>query len=166
MPDRDTSTPTVRTARADDVEAITALHMEVQRMHHEAEPLVYKAPRADASRDLVKARLADPTMHYFVAEAADGHIAGFLLAAARPGQDTPLTHARPFVEVDEMCVAPAYRRRGVAQSLSDQAARWALQQGIGEVRLSVRGFNQTAQRAYACMGFLPIQHRLSLALED
>ena len=166
MPNRDARTPTVRTARSCDVEAITALHVEVQRVHHEAEPLAYKAPATDASRELVETRLADPTTHYLVAEAEDGQIVGFLLAAARPGHDTPLTHARPFVEVDEMCVAPAYRHQGVARSLSDQAARWARDQGIGEIRLSVRNFNQAAQRAYARMGFLPVQHRLTLALVD
>jgi ribosomal protein S18 acetylase RimI-like enzyme len=151
---------TVRVARAADVEAIAALHLEVQKLHYAAEPQEYKPPSQAVARDLVDTRMAYEPAQYFVAESEGGQVVGYLWAVARQGKDMALTHARSFVEVEEACVSPPYRRRGVARLLLERAEQWARERALFEVRLTVRAFNDAARQAYAALGYEPIQHRM------
>ena len=151
---------TTRWAGSHDGEAIAQLHSEVQRLHHEADPQVYKPPSLQACREFVKARLADAMMHYVVVQNPDGAVVGYALAMVRHRRETTLTYPGTLIEVEELCVAQAAQRQGVARKLNAWVEAWARQQQVDELRINVRAFNAVAHQAYLAMGYEPVQHGL------
>jgi GNAT superfamily N-acetyltransferase len=62
-------------------------------------------------------------------------------------------HARPLLNVHDLAVAPAHRRRGVAEQLLAAVERRARELGCCKLTLEVQELNAQARRVYARVGF-------------
>lgn len=65
--------------------------------------------------------------------------------------------------IQDLFVAPAHRRRGVAGALVGRVAAGAVERGCPFVELTVRGDNP-ARKLYRRTGFVPVRHSLSYVL--
>ena len=74
----------------------------------------------------------------------------------------PVRIVRSHVELDNLVVAAAFRRCGVAQRLVEAAMGWAVERGLGEIELTVHEFNAAARAFYVAAGFHTVRRRLSL----
>lgn len=91
--------------------------------------------------DRVLSRVPGPAA-YLSAE-RDGQVAGVGLAVAAPG----------WTGVFSMATSPAHRRQGLATAILRAAARWAADQGAGNLYLQVEADNHAARRLYDSLGF-------------
>lgn len=96
--------------------------------------------------ELADTRHPRATRSYFVAEAADGGIAGYagLMAVAGEG------------DVQTIAVAPAHQGTGLGRRLLDELLRRATSFECRDVLLEVRVDNIRAQRLYERFGFQPV----------
>ncbi|HEX6534240.1 MAG TPA: GNAT family N-acetyltransferase [Gemmatimonadaceae bacterium] len=78
-----------------------------------------------------------------LARAADGGVAGFLVASVRDGR----------VHIHRVAVAPTHRGRGLGTRLVTDAARSALALGASELSLKVHRSNAPALALYRRLGF-------------
>ena len=154
----------VRVATAADLDDLLALNRIVQELHARAEPAVYKPWSAEAMTATAQRRLRDPAGRYFVAVSTSGGLVGYVYAVHKTVEENAFVYGTTFVELDEISVLPAARRRGVARALSSHVALWAREVGASEVRLTVRAFNDTARQAYSALGYRPLQYRFGLAV--
>lgn len=102
----------------------------------------------------VKAALPDrlaaqPHARIWLAVAPDGDPAG--IAVCFLGFST--FAARPLLNLHDLAVAPAHRRRGVARRLLATVEDAARALGCCKVTLEVRDDNTTAQRLYHAVGY-------------
>ena len=117
---------------------------------------------------MVEAHLADTEQALFVTETDDA-VAGLVRVQAfeRPEiADVPALTPRRYAMVQELIVAQAHQRRGIATRLMTEAHRWARDRGLTEIQFTVYDFNQPALRLYKRLGYLPISRRLSRKLES
>jgi ribosomal-protein-alanine N-acetyltransferase len=77
------------------------------------------------------------------------HLVGYLFAVIIPDE----------AHVGNVAVAPAERRRGVAQELLDQLMKDAYEAGVRRVTLEVRASNHTARKFYYKNHFLDVAIR-------
>jgi len=127
----------VRAARKGDEPALAAL----------SSALGYPADAAGIERRLsVLAAGADDVVFVAVTESAE--VVGFVHVAERR-----LLVSEPFVELEGLIVAPAARRRGVAGLLIGAAEGWALERGVGELRVRARLERDVADLVYRRRGF-------------
>ena len=111
--------------------------------------------------------LKEGTIHYYdllelirsresevlVAE-IDGELVGSGYAQIRKA-DPFLKHSH-FAYLGFMYVKPAFRGKGINQSLLEGLISWANSKGISEIRLDVYDENVVAKNAYLKAGFRPI----------
>ena len=64
-----------------------------------------------------------------------------------------------IAEVMRICVAPAFRRRGIAHTLLDRLADLAVRKGANSLMLEVRAGNLTALALYRQAGFSVVGRR-------
>jgi mycothiol synthase len=95
--------------------------------------------------EVVLARHPDTTL-WFVADAADGSLAGALRAELRPAG---------FITgyITQIATEPAHRGRGIGSALIGVAARAMVARGAVTIRLHVRSSNPDALRLYERLGF-------------
>ena len=159
----------VRLAESADYSAACRLYAEADALHARERPDRFRpTDRPARSRSLFDTHLADPEQALFAAE-TDGAVAGLVRVQAfeRPEiSDVPALTPRRYAMVQELVVAQAHQRHGIATRLMTEAHRWALDRGLTEIQLTVYDFNQPALRLYERLGYLAVSRQLSRKLES
>jgi GNAT superfamily N-acetyltransferase len=155
----------IRRATDTDAEAVSILQREIQALHAENLPQLFKPPEPDGfSPERVRSLLAAAGVRIWIAEAATAagaEPAGYLYAELSRQSETASRRELSAVYVNHLCVTTAHRRRGIGRGLLDAACAWAREEGVDAVLLDVWGFNAAAQAFFAREGFAPFTLRLS-----
>ncbi|MDB5149063.1 MAG: family N-acetyltransferase [Mucilaginibacter sp.] len=99
----------------------------------------------------LKAFVTSPEVHVLVAEIG-GEIAGSGYARIKKSPDTYYDFEK-YAYLGFMYVLPAYRGKGVNQAIIKELMKWAIEQGLTEIRLEVYNDNIGAIKAYEKVGF-------------
>jgi GNAT superfamily N-acetyltransferase len=148
--------PTVRRARTEDYEAVCRLFAELDTLHRERVPWMFKASASvPRTAEFFAEVLSREDSAFFVAE-ADGVI-GIAHGLLRSAPELPIFVPQRWGLLDSLVVAASRRRRGVGMQLARAIEAWALGQGAAWVEASVYDFNAEARRFYAALGYLPLR---------
>ncbi len=126
----------IRSARADDAEAMAALCTE----------LGYPSSEAQVRERLT--RLEDVECGLFVAEGAGGELAGVIAVHTRL-----LLEDDPFAELTVLVVRQDARGEGTGSALVAEAERWARAQGLARVWVRVNVVRKDTHQFYESLGF-------------
>src|SRR5690606_30212891 len=81
---------------------------------------------------------------------------GYAVTVLRERPANALCLARQYYELDEIGVAPAHRRQGVARALVERVVSEAKSRGVPDVELTSWAFNSAAHDAFRALGFQPM----------
>jgi ribosomal protein S18 acetylase RimI-like enzyme len=155
---------TVRAATGADYEALCALFDEVDALHREAAPDVFRAPDGPArARAYVDELLADEATAVFVAAQGEAPV-GAVVVMVRDAPDIPIFVPRRFAVVDNLVVGRRFRRAGAGRALMARAEAWAAAQGADRVDLNVYAFNEGAIAFYERLCYTTSMQRMSKPL--
>src|SRR5437588_2630910 len=143
----------LREASQEDYEAVCVLLAQVDRIHAEALPELFRSVEGPArSREWFAAILADEYSALFVAE-QQGTLLGLIRCLVRTISALPMVVHRRFVQIEDLVVSEPFRHQRVGQTLLERAHQWAREQGIAEVELGVWEFNASARTLYEHLGY-------------
>jgi ribosomal protein S18 acetylase RimI-like enzyme len=143
---------TVRQACAGDEETLAGLNRAVQELHLAHRPDGFKQADAVVVAGWFRAMLENPAVRAWIAE-WDGAAVGYVLTMVYDRPENPFAFARRFCEIDQIGVAPEFRRRGVARSLVERVLEDARLREIPDVELTSWYFNTEARDAFRALGF-------------
>jgi GNAT superfamily N-acetyltransferase len=115
---------TIRAARGDDFEAVTALLEKLGRA-------TVTDDTTDDARWVYRQQVVDPSAHHMVVEAAGGEIVAFCSLHFR----TRLNHPTEEAWIPDLIVAEHARQSGIALALLEEAERRALERGCWHLTL-------------------------------
>ncbi|MDQ4078907.1 MAG: GNAT family N-acetyltransferase [Chloroflexota bacterium] len=157
---------TIRVATIKDAESISALNADVQQLHAEALPHIFKPPSPDSFPPAkVVELLEDDNTRLFLAEAGEEAV-GYLYAEVRLLPETAYRYALHQLHIHHISVQPRYHHQGYGEQLIEAAKQTAQREGIPMVVLEVWSFNQRARRFFAKQGFTTFNERMCLALSE
>lgn len=140
-----------------DAETVSMLNADVQAVHVEAVPWLFKD--AAMSVEAIERLLAKPDNHILIA--SDGTLpVGYLFAEHRKIPETPLTHPYETFHVHHISVREAHRQTGVGAALMDALRTAGGEFGVKRITADVWSFNDTARRFFADQGLAPYMERL------
>ena len=102
----------IRFAKEDELERVNVLRKQVNDLHVEGKPDVFKPGFNDDLRDHIYDIWNDPEQEIVVAD-VDGIICGFAVVHHIYKVENPFMYERDFIDVDEFCVDESFRRQGV-----------------------------------------------------
>ena len=144
---------TIRLADPTDYGPVARLNGEVQQLHAEALPHLFKPASEQAfSRAVYEEMLARPRCSLYLA-VADGEPVGYIYLEVLDRADTWFRRAHRVLYVHQLCVSSAHRRHGHGHRLLEHAAQLATQQGIAQLELDTWWFNTGARAFFARQGF-------------
>jgi ribosomal protein S18 acetylase RimI-like enzyme len=147
-----TETVSIRPAQASDYDSYCALISEVDALHIEREPLVFKDPGSPVrKREYFDSLLAAKDKAVFLAE-LDAHTVGFIHLETRDVSGSTILVTQDYAYVSDLVVTMAKQRLGVGRALMAHAEQWAKQRGLNQLRLNVRSFNMPAIKLYESVG--------------
>ena len=144
----------VRRAKARDIPAILDLLVQVDMVHHNGRPDLFKGLATKYSAEELRAIIADEETPVFVcADEQDrvlGH--GFCVIQHSGGQ---LMVEHTTVYIDDICVDENTRGQGVGKALYEHILAFAREKGAYNVTLNVWSCNPGAMAFYEKLGLVP-----------
>ena len=139
----------VREAEVRDIPDILRLLVQVDMVHHNARPDLFKGPAAKYNGEEIAQILADEGRP--LSGAVRGH--AFCIAKQIVG-DSVLTDIKTLY-VDDICVDENARGRGVGKALYEHVKQYARDNGFYNITLNVWEGNPGARAFYEAMGLKP-----------
>ncbi len=153
-------TPEIRPAAEGDYAQLCELFDELDELHRQARPDIFRKPAGDArSRDDITGLIAEEGGTILVADGGD-RLVGLAVALLRRPLSHPLLIARKTVEIDNVVVRRGHQRQGIGRRLVAACVDWARGRGADDVEVAVHDFNAGATAFYAALGFEMSIHRL------
>ena len=144
----------VRSAEARDIPAILDLLVQVDMVHHNGRPDLFKGPTTKYTADELAAILCSEETPVFVATDETGAVLGhgFCVMQHAGGR---LMEEHDTLYIDDICVDEAARGLGVGRALYAHILAYARQKGCYNVTLNVWTCNPGAMRFYEKLGLKP-----------
>ncbi|MDN5687365.1 MAG: GNAT family N-acetyltransferase [Brachybacterium sp.] len=142
----------VRDATSEDADALTNLAIQVQTLHAEGRPDLFRPAHEGALRDFLIDRLAAGVI-VLIAEADDGRALGYLLADVASRPESPFLCPHTSLYVHHIAVDQDARRQHVGALLMAEILDRAQQASADTIRLDSWSFNEEAHRFFEAQGF-------------
>lgn len=139
-------------AEEKDLVRVNELRKQVNDIHVEGRPDVFKAGFGTELRDFARVIMNGENSNIIVAE-RNGVICGMACVDYVNKPETPFGNARKYYHVQEIAVDEAFRRQGVARELLNFMKADAASRGLSKIELDVWAFNESAIEFYGAMGF-------------
>ena len=146
--------PAVRPARPEDIPAILDLLVQVDMVHHEGRPDLFKGPATKYSAEELDAILRSPDTPVFVCTGEDGKVIGHGFCILERYGDRLMTE-RKTLYIDDICVDRGARGKGAGRALYRHIVRYAREAGCYNVTLNVWTCNPGAMAFYEKLGLHP-----------
>ena len=149
----------VRQALLFDSRLLSALCVDVQRLHAENHPEIFQLPlKEDFAVSFFSEALMAPATRIFIAE-KDGQALGYILCKLIERPENPFTFGMRFLMIDQISVRPAAQGQGVGTALITRAEILARELGVERIQLDSWDFNLAAHAFFERSGFQKFNFR-------
>jgi len=144
----------VRRAEERDIPAVLNLLVQVNMVHHNGRPDLFKGPTTKYSAEELKAIFSNGETPVFVCTDENDKVVGhgFCVMEQYGGQ---LMTERSTLYIDDICVDENTRGQGVGRALYDHILDYAREAGCYNVTLNVWSCNPGAMAFYEKLGMAP-----------
>lgn len=143
----------VRRAQKQDIPAIMELLEQVNRVHHDGRPDLFKLATKYTEEEL-EAILENDETPVFVAD-RDGQVLGHGFCILQRPENTRLLHDRLTLYIDDICVSEKARRQKVGNAIYEHIIDYATGCGCYNVTLNAWSCNPGAIKFYENLGLVP-----------
>ena len=145
----------IRKAEKKDIPRLLELLVQVDMVHHNGRPDVFKGPATKYNAEELEAILGDDKTPVFVfTDDADLPLAHAFCVHKQVVGDSVLTDIKTLY-IDDICVDEKARGRHIGNALYDHILTYAREQGCYNVTLNVWSCNPAAMSFYQAMGMEP-----------
>ena len=154
----------IRQAVSTDSLLLSSLCVDVQSLHAEHYPDLFKTPASsDFAVHFFDELLAEPTTNIIIAE-ENRQALGYVVCKLIERPENLFILAMRYLLIDQISVRPTEQGRGVGAALIKQAELLARELNLKRIQLDSWGFNIEAHTFFEKMGFEKFNHRFWLNL--
>lgn len=153
----------IRRAEAQDIPEILRLLVQVNMVHHNGRPDLFKGPTTKYSAEELEKIIAGGDTPVFVCTGEGGRLLGHgFCVLQHSGGRLLVEHTTLYI--DDICVDGEARGRGVGRALYDHILAYAREKGCYNVTLNVWECNPGAMSFYEKLGLRPYKTGLETIL--
>ena len=145
----------IRRAGERDIPDILRLLVQVNMVHHNGRPDLFKGPATKYDAAELKEIVGDGKTPSFVCCEEDGRVRGYALCQIKQHIGSQLMTDVKTLYIDDICVDEDARGKGYGKALFEHCTRFARETGCYNVTLNVWSCNPGAERFYEKCGMKP-----------
>ena len=146
----------IRRANITDIDRLNELLYQVQQLHAQKRPDIFKLGAKKYTTEELSAIIADDMTPIFVYE-EDGVVMGYAFCIYQLTKENDQLYERKVLYIDDLCVDEPYRRRQIGKKLYEYVLDVARENGCDSVTLNVWRVNPEAEQFYRKMGMQPLK---------
>ena len=137
------------------MERIDALLMQVERIHHEGRPDLFRVGRKKYTDEELRELIHDDSRPILVAADEKDAVMGYAFCIFQQYQNHNIMTDIKTLYIDDLCVDETIRGRHIGRTLYDSVLEFARQNGCYNVTLNVWSCNESAMKFYEACGLKP-----------
>ena len=145
----------VRRAQEKDMERIDELLMQVEKVHHDGRPDLFRYDQKKYTDEQLKKLIHDDLRPIFVAVDEKDEVLGYAFCIFHQYQNHNIMTDIKTIYIDDLCVDENLRGQHIGRVLYDSVLAFAREQGCYNVTLNVWSCNPSAMRFYEAQGLKP-----------
>ena len=145
----------VRRAADQDIPAILDLLIQVDMVHHNGRPDLFKGPATKYNAEELKQILKDDQSPVFVCTDDEGLVLGHAFCIFKQMMNDHVLTDIKTLYIDDICVDENARGKHVGKALYDHVLEFARSAGCYNITLNVWSCNESAMKFYQRMGMVP-----------
>ena len=154
---------TIRFAEEKDLEDINRIRRQVNELHVNGKPGVFRPGFSEELRAYIYAAFRDPQKRIVVCE-KDGSVCAFAVLLHTVKPESVHSLARRFLEINELGVDEACRRQGIGAAMIAFIRDYAKSHGFDRMELNMWEFNEAALKFYEAVGFSTYRRYLEMQI--
>jgi diamine N-acetyltransferase len=149
----------IRQAVPADSLVLSTLCRDVQRLHAENLPAIFKMPQSDDfAVTFFDEMIVDITIRIFIAE-ENGRAIGYIFCKLFERPENLFNYANRFLQIEHISVHPDAQGHGAGAALMQRVEELAREIGVTKLQLNSWAFNRNAHAFFENVGFEKIEHR-------
>ena len=144
----------VRFAEKKDIPSIMQLLRQVNRVHYEGRPDLFR-PETKYTEEELSGILEDPETPVFVCEDEEGRVAAHGFCVLQRPENTRLLTDILTLYIDDICVDESARKQHAGKAVCEHILAYAKSLGCYNVTLNVWSCNPGAMKFYEKLGLVP-----------
>lgn len=144
----------IRYAMEKDIEKIEDLLSQVDMVHHNGRPDIFKIGNKYSEEEL-KELLNNKQRPILVSVNETDEVVGYCFGIFQQHKDNSILSDIKTLYIDDLCVDEKFRGKGVGKELYEAALSLAKEKGCYNLTLNVWSCNESAIRFYESMGLIP-----------
>ena len=145
----------IRRGNEKDLEGIKKLLFQVNQLHADGRPDLFKPGGIKYTDTELRDIVADDTRPVFV-YAPDGRVLGYVFCIFEETKETSSLRPVRTLYIDDLCVDETARGQQIGRKLYDRAVQLARDSGCDRVTLHAWNFNEKAFGFYQKLGMTPL----------
>ncbi|MBN2794290.1 MAG: GNAT family N-acetyltransferase [Clostridia bacterium] len=154
----------IKILRTMDAGLLGILNHDVQEIHHEIEPGIFKAHSKEAMDALFQEYLKDENMSAYIAY-DDEMPVGYILLEIKHSKETFFKYSYKALVIDQICIEAAYKGKGFGKALVDLAKDIAREENIKRIEMNYWTENKASGEFFRSQGFENYNERLAFTLK-
>ncbi|MGD9212840.1 MAG: GNAT family N-acetyltransferase [Desulfobacteraceae bacterium] len=154
----------IRQACEQDVEQLAVLHAQVQTVHIDLYPNLFRCISNEVLCEMLRRSLNDELTIILVAEEGE-HVIGYLVLKKQIRPELVLINERRCGYIDQICVSAQHRRKGIFNRLLNEAKKIVIEWDFDRIELFVWSDNQVAKDTFCKCGFVTYIERMKFDLK-
>ena len=142
----------IRRATKDDIPGILKLLVQVDMVHHNGRPDIFKGPATKYNEEELKSILRDDKTPVFVCVDDGQNVLGHAFCIHKQEIGNSVLTEIKTLYIDDICVDENARGKHIGQSLYEYVKEFALKEGYYNLTLNVWSCNPGAKKFYEAMG--------------
>ncbi|MCG8572265.1 MAG: GNAT family N-acetyltransferase [Spirochaetes bacterium] len=149
--------------KTNDKKLLSLLNEEVQNVHHEKYPDIFKPYSQKEMEKLFEWTLSENTFCHYIAKYNNDE-AGYLIFEDKKYNETPYRYEYKVVYIHEISVLKKYQGFGIGKKFIDVVLKFANDNNIKRVEVDFWSLNDNAKIFYKKMGFCNYNERMFLKI--
>ena len=145
----------IRRARECDMKDINRLLVQVNMVHHQGRPDLFRAGKKKYTDKQLRKLIHDDSRPIFVAVDDQGRVLGYAFCIFQQHLDDNILTDILTLYIDDLCVDEAVRGQHIGKSLYEAVLAFARESGCYNVTLNVWTLNEGAMKFYEKCGLKP-----------
>ena len=138
----------IKVVQTKDYILLAKLNEEIQTIHHNIQPTIFKPYDKEAITHFFKKTLDNENVVAYVVTDNET-ILGYVLLFIINCEDNAFQYSRSFILLDQILVLKNYQRKGVGKLLLDKIFSFAKEKNIGFVEVNHWTLNDSARNFFA-----------------